>query len=1132
MTHKTRLFLFTTALVLGILLITGSIGYRIGASTLRQSGAEKLIQARKAKTRELTQNFQYLNNILLSFSETTAIQKFLENSPKDQSEIRRYLLRNGVEAGWRALIARQDESPQTQNILKSLSQMAPLSIFLQAQFLQEALHENKKPRDIIEPMRSPKLSYFKSHALIHNFVLSLIEKNGLADVILIDPGGNIVYTANKKLNFGANLVNGSFANTRFAQIYAWSSEAPRGTTKFFDFSPIAQLESQTVAFFAAPVYSSAEKQLGTLVFQIPTQKIDDILSNNKDWNSLGLGTSGEVVAFGPEGMMRNTSRYFFENPNRFLTDLRRFHRSSKEDDLIFKSQSTAMILSLSKENLQEYLEMSEIVDTSEDYVGTLSMKSVGKVIFPDETTWIIVAKMSMKEAVAPLKEHAAALLFGLLLILIISFGAAYWISRNLFNPLKKLWLALRALESFSFQKLTVPRKGEFRNISESFNEVSDKFKNLKSHRDFLENMLSSLHETLFIVEYSPPLDEKSSALTLRAANSSAADALGMTPASLKGSELRRWIEMDYSALDEQLRKADATGEFTLEGFLKKNSGGTMPVELSWARVKNESENKIILVAVGRDTGWKKEVTKQLKLKEDLLKESQSLSKTGSFRLDLKTGNGIWSEEEFILFGLDPKKVKPTDNIFRSMIIPEDQPLWDMALKTSRESMQPFDVDLRAKPSGSPEFIWVRCRGRTEYDEYGNPLYIYGTTQDITELRRAEQSLIAAKNEALKSSHAKSEFLARMSHEIRTPMNAIMGMADLLQETKLDADQKYYVKIFVKAGEVLMALINDILDLSKIEAGEVSIENIPFDLGRMMVDVEEMMKPRALEKALSYSFDIAPDVSPYVMGDPTKLRQVLINLVGNSLKFTQQGQIRVSVAKNPSKKDSLLFSVADSGVGIPSSKQHLIFQKFSQADSTVSRKYGGTGLGLAISKSLIELMGGKIWFKSQEGSGSTFFFTVPYREQVYNPTTQKPLPLKGGDLNFTTPKVRDPKKKIRILVADDTEDNRTLFTHYLKNGPYEIIEAENGLEALDKIKSGQFDIVFMDVQMPELDGYAATNEIRKWEDTNHKTHTPIIALTAHALSEDRQKSLRAGCDDHIAKPFKKDTLVGVINKYSL
>ena len=606
--------------------------------------------------------------------------------------------------------------------------------------------------------------------------------------------------------------------------------------------------------------------------------------------------------------------------------------------------------------------------------------------------------------------------------------------------------------------------------------------------------------------------------------------LALSIDALKNSDLKMWIDADYELISEKLHLKPLV-PFKLEGIAKRSSGQRIPIELNWQPLWPNDPTSLFVV-VTHETQERKESANKIHLLEDLLTESQALSKTGSFRWDIKAGHLECTREKLRILGLNTKDSYPSYDAFRALILSEDLPIFEKNLREAIKNISPIHVEYRVRKNDTGETVWLRTLGRTEYDDYGNALFMYGITQDITEERRQEQSLIAAKNEALRSSQAKSEFLARMSHEIRTPMNAIMGMAELLKETNLSADQKYYTTIFCKAGEVLMSLINDILDISKIEAGEVSIENIPFDFKKLMADVAEIMRPKAAEKGVDFSYEIAPGISHLLMGDPNKLRQILINLVSNSLKFTASGSIRVSILKNPSKKDSLLICVNDTGIGIPANKQHLIFQKFSQADSSVARKYGGTGLGLAISKSLVELMGGQIWFKSRENIGTTFFLSVPYREQMNSPSLPKILDPARNDLDFIGPKARAADKKIKILIADDTEDNRTLFTHYLKNGPYEIIEAENGLEAVDKIKSQQFDIVFMDVQMPEMDGYTATGQIRSWESEAHKEHLPIIALTAHALSEDRQKSLRAGCDDHIAKPFKKDTLLGVINRYSL
>lgn len=1128
MTHRSRLFFFTASVVLGTLLVAGTVGYKIGISSLEETSRNRLVQARQFKAQELQKDFASLSDSLIITSEVRRIKDFLIAFPQEHKKILTWLRSHGSESTWRSVIAKSYDSSTVTDIDRALAQMSPFAIFLQAQFIQESILQNKTPRDVLKVPSIPTFApYLKKHETLHPFLLQTMDRLKISDIILIDANGVVAYTAQKNLDLGVQLLSGPFVNSRLAQTYRWSMEASQNTTSFFDFFPMTHFWNVSAAFIATPLFEKSNF-IGTLVFQIPLERVDAILSNNHDWESLGLLKTGEIVAYGPEGLLRNNSRLFIENPEQFLAH---YQKVANNAETIRRNRTTALSVGLPSQRLAQYLENRDFIETANDYFGTKTLRSVGKVHLGN-TDWILISKISLQEAYNPLTNKFIPVLLATLFMVLVALGAAYWMAKWLFNPLQTLSTGLENLKTHSLpSKLRVPPKGEFKKVFENYNDVSEDFLRIKLAKEFLEHTVQSLHEAFFFIEVHNENGKES--LRIRGLNPAAASMVGISVSSLKGTDLQMWIDTDYQKILKALKKEDESSlTFSMEGVLKKISGEKIPLELSWALIKNRGMQTPIFVLIGKDIYWKKEIEKKLILKEDLLKESQSLSQTGSFRWDVKTGRSLWSEEEYHLLGLDPAATEPSYDLFRSLIVPEDLAIFDEALADAHKNIRPLQVDIRIKKHDSNEIVWMRCHGRTEYDDYGNAVLMYGTTQDITELRRVEQSLVTAKNDALKSSQAKSEFLARMSHEIRTPMNAIMGMAELLNETTLNSDQQYYVTIFRKAGEVLMALINDILDLSKIEAGEVSIENIPFDLKKLMIDVEEMMKPRALEKGLNYSFEINAGVSSYLMGDPTKLRQVLINLVSNSLKFTESGYIRVSVGKNPSKKDALMVSVTDSGVGIPASKQHLIFQKFSQADSTITRRYGGTGLGLAISKSLIELMGGQIWFKSREGMGTSFFFTIPYREQVYNPSTHAPLAMTSGELDFVPPKQRDPNKKIRILIADDTDDNRTLFTHYLKNGPYEIIEAENGLEAIDKIKSGQFDIVFMDVQMPEMDGYAATGTIRKWEEETHNVHVPIIALTAHALSEDRQKSLRAGCDDHIAKPFKKETLLGVINRYSL
>jgi PAS domain S-box-containing protein len=443
--------------------------------------------------------------------------------------------------------------------------------------------------------------------------------------------------------------------------------------------------------------------------------------------------------------------------------------------------------------------------------------------------------------------------------------------------------------------------------------------------------------------------------------------------------------------------------------------------------------------------------------------------------------------------------------------------WNEAVKGHAD----YNIEYRLRRHDG-SYRWFKTRGVPIPDDNGKILKWYGTCTDI-------QELVDAREYAEEANLAKSDFLANMSHEIRTPMNAIIGLSALLSRSHpLTDKQKEFIETLQLSADSLLALINDLLDIAKIESRSIELEHIPFNFAGLIEEIISMMSVKAKEKNIHFETDIGPIEGKEFMGDPTRIRQILVNLCSNAVKFTEKGKIRLSI-QSPGIRNhrmELYISVADTGIGIPPSKLRPIFDKFIQADSSITRKYGGTGLGLAITKTLVELMDGKITLESQYGEGSTFTIFLPLLLR----TQEHIVPISKTSLSLPLSVNRNTDTNPSILLVEDYKANILVATTYLEEFGYSCDLAESGLEAIEKYKQRTYDLILMDVQMPQMNGFQATQAIRDYEKLTDKPAVPIVGMTAHALAGDREKCLEAGMDDYISKPFAPENLLSKLDKF--
>lgn len=511
-----------------------------------------------------------------------------------------------------------------------------------------------------------------------------------------------------------------------------------------------------------------------------------------------------------------------------------------------------------------------------------------------------------------------------------------------------------------------------------------------------------------------------------------------------------------------------------------------------------------------------EQAEQLRRSQERLDMALVGSETGVWDWQIKSGELFWSEN--LRFALElPRDEKPTVEYWFKRIHPDDLPTVQQALRDHLDGKtKSYHVIYRekARQGKEREWNWILAHGMAQLDKNGKPYRVVGTSFDFTQHKMLEEQLEEAKNRAETANSTKSDFLATMSHEIRTPMNAIIGLTDILSRTKLDSKQQEILKTIQSSSSTLLTLINDLLDISRIEANQIMLEKLPLNLKSLIDEISVMLKSSAQQKNLKLEVECSTISGMYFLGDALRINQIITNLCSNAIKFTDSGKISIHASCDKIANDNyeVTISVTDSGIGIEKNKQNIIFDKFVQADQSITRRFGGTGLGLAISHSLAEQMGGNLSVESQVGKGSTFTLTLPM--QLAQKVNQRQASESDNNNTKTT------GNRPTILLVEDYTPNVLVATLLLEDMGYNYEVATNGVEAVDKViaSPNEYGVILMDVQMHAMDGFEATKAIRDLEKKHGWARHNIIGLTAHALTGDRERCLEAGMDEYITKPI--------------
>lgn len=616
---------------------------------------------------------------------------------------------------------------------------------------------------------------------------------------------------------------------------------------------------------------------------------------------------------------------------------------------------------------------------------------------------------------------------------------------------------------------------------------------------------------------------------------SAEKKFGYTNDDILGKNIKILIPNDRISEFESKLESVVNQNKNIEGFTTKRlskNGNLLDVSVTMAPLYDCNGKLNGVIGIYKDISEKLRLQEQLKESEELLRFALKGGKFGVWDWNIKTNNLNDPYLFRVFLGYDSDEVQKTVDYFLSKIHPDD--ITNVKKKLDRHFKgEEYVVEYRMKCKNN-EYKWIRSKGKIHtWSDDGSPLRMIGTNEDITDKKLIEKELQDKCNQLVKlkevaedANKAKSKFLANMSHEIRTPMNGVYTILQLLQSTDLNNKQIRYIDLISESLHNLNEIIDDILDLAKIEAGKITLNEEPFDLRNTIKTIYDNLLVTGNSKGLEISYYLDPNIDFQIISDELKIKQIINNLISNAIKFTSKGFIsfRTRMLSNNTDSAKIEFKIKDTGIGIKDELKDKLFQSFSQGDISTSKKFKGTGLGLSISKQLADLLNGEITYESIFGQGSTFIFTCDFKKTSTSIHKAKDHYSSSNDIV----EVDKQNQKYTILCVEDNIINQEVMGCIISSRGYRYLPAYNGREALDILKESKVDLVLMDIQLPELNGFQVSEMIRKEIDNECKL--PIIAITAYAMSEDKDKCIEAGMVDYISKPFNIDELYKVLEKH--